>query len=202
MAHANEAIERARAVKDPLKRAWMMIKIAGETTEESVFLDALTGAVEAADWCTRPEAGLLRERIAQIQSSRGPAVVPAQLGASRRANDPNPAPNPVRSVTRLAIMPHQGSPEPDPEVPGPVWVVRSALSMTLATIYQRVGGGFGARLASDVVGNENPVIGGGPRPELPLTAPRADGPLSWRQVAEEVAARLSARGWWLVWVVD
>lgn len=69
----------ASRIKYPLERAWAMIRVARTTSSEVEFIDALNGAVEGADWCCRSDAALIRKQVADIQRTRGPMLVPAQL---------------------------------------------------------------------------------------------------------------------------
>lgn len=77
---AEWTVEQARAKRSPLERAWAMLRVARTTSSEVEFIDALNGAMDAADaglW--RSEADLVREQVADIQRTRGPTLVPAQL---------------------------------------------------------------------------------------------------------------------------
>jgi hypothetical protein len=78
-----EAIAAARAKRSPLERAWAMLRVARTTSSEVEFIEALNGAMSAADeglW--RSEVDLVREQVADLQRTRGPLLVPAQLGGA------------------------------------------------------------------------------------------------------------------------
>jgi|LauGreDrversion4_2_1035121.scaffolds.fasta_scaffold1052862_2 hypothetical protein len=70
----------ARSKVHPLERAWAMLRVARTTSSEVDFIDALQGAMDAADRCWASEAALVREQVADLQRTRGPSLVPSQLG--------------------------------------------------------------------------------------------------------------------------
>lgn len=70
----------ARGKAHPLERAWAMLRVARTTSSEVEFIDALQGAMNAADECWASEAALIRDQIADLQRTRGPSLVPSQLG--------------------------------------------------------------------------------------------------------------------------
>jgi hypothetical protein len=76
-----ETVAAARAKRSAMERAWAMLRVARTTSSEVEFIEALNGAMDAADaglW--QSEADLVREQVADLQRTRGPLLVPAQLG--------------------------------------------------------------------------------------------------------------------------
>lgn len=79
-ARAEWTVEEARAKRSPMERAWAMLRVARTTSSEVEFIDALNGAMDAADAGLWPsEVALVLGQVRDIQRTRGPALVPAQL---------------------------------------------------------------------------------------------------------------------------
>lgn len=105
---------------------------------------------------------------------------------------------------RVALMPDKAKPRTvAPHEAGTTWLVVAVDGTKLATLYERsalAGGGYGADMALAAEGAAFLVVGAG-LPRLPLTRPNDldSGPLSWKAVAQEVAALLKREGWIVYW---
>lgn len=102
----------------------------------------------------------------------------------------------------VALMPDKAKPHTvAPHEAGTTWRVLSPDGTELATLYEcGAGGGYGADMSLAAEGAAARVVGGG-LPRLPLTRPDdLDlGVLSWKSVAQEVAALLKREGWLVYW---